>query len=174
MTIILIGRCCRITLDIQKLTNLKEKTSLFEWVWTDTLTEINYIIEKLINNEPITIIRKDSNDYFENTNIKTSHYVDTDYKSIVDRRSQRFINDIINNKKLLFIRDDVIGTIKYDEIHQFSLLIKRINPELNFKILLLSEKNNYSEIIYDNLYHKIYDPTLYNEYINLFFSTREK
>lgn len=39
--IILLGRCCRVTFDMIHL-NLKEKTSLFEWVWSNTLNEITY------------------------------------------------------------------------------------------------------------------------------------
>ena len=50
--IIAIGRCCRVSTDMINM-NLKCETSLFEWVWSNTLTEINTIIQKLINNQPI-------------------------------------------------------------------------------------------------------------------------
>ena len=91
---------------------LKGKTSLFEWVWSDTLDEINIIIQKLINNEPIIIKRIDNNnDYIDGTNIKTSHYIDKNYSEIVSRRSKRFLNDIMCNE-ILFIRDDNMDTIK--------------------------------------------------------------
>jgi hypothetical protein len=163
--LIILGRCCRISFDMIKL-NLKTKTSLFEWVWTDTLTEINTIIEKLIHNTPLTILRHGGNDYFADTNIKTAHYQTQDYNAIVDRRSKRFMNDIRKNKEVLFIRDDVLGTIKKKEIEKFYSLIKTINPELDFKFLLVSEINQYKEIIYQNLHHKIYNPTYYKTYIN--------
>ena len=163
--IILIGRCCRVSLDMINI-NLKTETSLFEWVWSDTLNEINIIIQKLINNEPILINRINDNDYIVDTNIVTSHYINTDYKEIVLRRSNRFMNDIINNKNILFIRDDVLSTIKYEEIEHFYSLIKIINPELSFKMLLLSHKDCFNEIIYPNLHHKIYDKSLYKTYIN--------
>ena len=163
--IILIGRCCRVSYDIIDM-NLKSETSLFEWVWTDTFNEINIIIQKLINHEPIIINRIGNDDYMENTNIKTCHYLTKDYKEIVIRRSKRFINDIINNTELLFIRDDVLDTIKYEEICHFYSLIKTINPKLSFKMLLLSSADNFQEIIHPNLYHKIYDKSLYETYIN--------
>ena len=162
--IILIGRCCRISFDTIDI-NLKTETSLFEWVWTDTLDEINTIIKKLINNEPILINRINGNDVMVDTNIKTCHYLDKNYEEIVIRRSKRFINDIINNKDILFIRDDVLGTIKYEEIHDFYSLIKTINPVSSCKMLLLSNSNNFNEIIYTNLYHKIYEKSLYKTYI---------
>lgn len=163
--IILIGRCCRVSFDTIDI-NLKTETSLFEWVWSNTLNEINIIIKKLINNEPILINRIDGNDVMADTNIITSHYLNKNYEEIVIRRSKRFMNDIINNKDILFIRDDVLGTIQYEEIHNFYSLIKTINPSLFFKMLLLSDSNNFNEIIYPNLYHKIYDKSLYKTYIN--------
>lgn len=82
MKVIPIGRCCRVTTDIIRL-NLKSETSLFEWSWSDTLHEINFVIQKLINNEPITTIRGGGNDYIEGTNIKTAHYQNKDYNEIV-------------------------------------------------------------------------------------------
>ena len=160
VNIILIGRCCRISFDIIDI-NLKKESSLFEWVWTDTLDEINFIINKIIKKEQILIIRNNGNDYLQGTNIKTSHYINKDYNEIVIRRSQRFINDLLNKKEILFIRDDVLGTIKYEEIEQFFDLIKKINPKLSFKMLLLSEKEKYKEIIYPNLHHKTYNKSLY-------------
>ena len=164
--IILLGKCCRISNDIIDI-NLKTETSLFEWVWTDTLTEINTIIQRLINDEPIIINRIDGNDYMDGTNIKTCHYLNKNYTEIVIRRSKRFMNNIINNNNdILFIRDDMLGTIKYDEIEQFYSLIKTINPALSCKMLLLSSGNNFTEIIYPNLHHKIYDKPLYKIYIN--------
>lgn len=163
--IILIGRCCRITSDMIDI-KLKTETSLFEWVWTNTLNEINIIIQKLISNEPILINRVDHDDFMTGTNIKTNHYIDKNYKEIVVRRGKRFMNDMISNTDILFIRDDLLGTIKREEIIKFYSLIKTINPLLSFKMLLLSNSNNFSEIVYPNLYHKIYNKSLYNKYIN--------
>jgi hypothetical protein len=163
--IILIGRCCRVSFDTIDV-NLKTETSLFEWVWSDTLNEINIIINKLINNEPILINRIDGNDVMADTNIITSHYLNKNYHEIVIRRSKRFMNDIISNKDILFIRDDKLSTIKYEEITTFCSLIKNINPSLSFKILLLSNSDNFNEIIHPNIYHKIYDKSLYKTYIN--------
>ena len=46
---ILLGRCCRISLDMINL-NLKDDTSLFEYTWTNTMTEINTCRKKLSGN----------------------------------------------------------------------------------------------------------------------------
>lgn len=163
--IILIGRCCRVSFDAIDM-NLKTETSLFEWVWSDTLNEINIIINKLINDEPILINRIDGNDVMADTNIITSHYLNKNYQEIVMRRSKRFMNDIISNKEILFVRDDKLSTIKYEEITKFCSLIKMINPSLSFKILLLSNSDNFNEMIHPNLCHKIYDKSSYKTYMN--------
>lgn len=153
--------------------NLKSETSLFEWTWSDYLYEINIIIQKLINNEPIHIQRIDNNDYMEGTTIKTSHYLNRDYNEIVIRRSKRFLDDIKNNKEILFIRDDLKGTINLQEIQTFYSLIHTINPQLSFKFLLLSERDRYNEIQYPNLHHKIYDIDMYKSYIDSCYNTFE-
>jgi hypothetical protein len=167
--IILLGRCCRVVFDMIKL-NFKEKSSLFDWVWSNTLGEINIIIEKLLNNTPIKTIRHGGNDYLVDTNIVTSHYINKDYNEIVSRRSKRFINDILQNSKILFIRDDVLETIKYEEIEYFYALIQKINPNLCFKLLLLSQETKFNKIIYTNLYHNIYNASLYKKYIEECFN----
>jgi hypothetical protein len=163
--IILLGKCCRISLDITAI-NLKTETSLFEWVRSDKLSDINIIIEKLINNKPILIKRINGNDYMEDTNIHTCHYLNKNYNEIISRRSKRFINDITNNKDILFIRDDASITIQYEEIEHFYSLIQTINPTLSFKMLLLSDKDKFNNIIYPNLHNKIYDKSLLKSYIN--------
>jgi hypothetical protein len=167
--IILLGRCCRVTFDMINI-GLKGKTSLFEWVWSNTLTEINTILEKLINHIDIEILRDGYNDRLVDTNIITEHYINKDYKAIVDRRAARFLNDLRTDSEILFIRDDVLGTIQYDEIDKFSNLIKQINPNLEFKLLLLSDQQHYIALDYPNLYHRIYNPSMYKTYIDECFT----
>lgn len=77
-----------------------------------------------------------------------------------------FLNDIRTNSEILFIRDDVQGTIQYDEIDKFYKIIKTINPDLCFKLLLLSEEQHYEPIDYQNVYHRIYNTSLYKTYID--------
>jgi len=166
--IIILGRCCRIThdtIDIQ----LKTETSLFEWVWSDTLTEINYIIQRLIDDKPIIINRIDGNDYMDGTSIRTSHYVNKDYAEIVKRRARRFMDDITGGPDLLFVRHDALTTITANEIEQFCRLIQTINPFLSYKILLLSN----TEIIHPNVCHRLYNKPLYKTYINECFAVED-
>jgi hypothetical protein len=76
------------------------------------------------------------------------------------------MDDIKQNKRVLFIRDDLLGTIQIPEIEEFITLIKTINPNLEFKILLLSKESEFSEINVEQVSHKIYDPNKYMEYIS--------
>ena len=121
---------------------------------------------KIINNIPIQSIRRDGNDYLVDTNIVSSHYLSKDHSKIINRRAIRFVNDIQTNNEILFIRDDCTNTIYQEEIILFYSLIKHINPTLVFKFLLLSEQNHFKHIYYENLYHNIYNSSLYEEYIN--------
>ena len=71
--VIIMGRCCRISFDFQKKNLRNSETSLFEWVWTDTLGEINFVLQKIVNNEEIKLVRPKLNptdcDQIEGTNI---------------------------------------------------------------------------------------------------------
>lgn len=161
--IIPMGRDCRITFQLR---HLWTETSLFEWVWTDTLSDINIIIKKLKNNEIIKITRMNANDYMDDTNIKTKHYTHVNYEEIVERRGKRLMDDIRKSESLLFIRDDVLGNIKKEEISEFFDLIKEINPNLKFKMLLFSREDKYNEITFPNVHHKAYSGAMHYTYIH--------
>lgn len=175
--LIAIGRCCRISQDMIRL-NLKEETSLFEWNVTDYLSEINVVLKKMVDGVPLEIVRFDGNDWIKDTKIRTAHYLKNNYKEIVDRRAKRFINDIKTNKEVLFIRDDGIGSITKEEIDEFVILIKKINSNLDFKILVTAEQRFFKDEIarFSNphLSYKLYQPYLYKEYIKELFPLDEK
>ena len=163
--IIIIGRCCRISFDFIRSNLKKQATSLFEWTWTDTLTEINYVLNRLLFDLPIHIIRIDNDDVFEGTNIKTSHYIDRNYQEIVDRRAMRLKNTLRNSNQILFVRDDLLNTIQLDEIQEFFSIIHCFNPKLECKLLLLSNDKNFTPIKFPGLYHYPYDQSRYESYI---------
>jgi hypothetical protein len=170
-TLIIMGRCCRISFDIKKL-GYSYPTSMFEWTWTDTFAEVNYVIEKVINKEPLTIFRNYyGQDNIEGTHIVTSHYLNRNYKEILDRRANRFIEDVKSNKKIVFIRDDVKDTITIEEIIKFKELINRINPECNYRILLISEQSSSKIIIDEKVIQEKYNVSNYKDYINKCFPT---
>lgn len=164
--LIILGRCCRVTCDMIKL-GYKKESSMFEWLWTDNLSDINFIIAKLINTEPLYVFRNQHNqDQITGTSIISSHYTNSDYFQILERRSKRFINDLSSNDPILFIRDDVMSTITLSDLESFKELINRINPLLDYKILLLSDSKYYSPLVCTNVIHKIYDVNRYEEYID--------
>ena len=88
MKIILLGRCCRISFDFIRL-GLKQESSLFEWTWSNTMTEINYVLRKLLNCEEVYIVRRGENDFIEGTEIVTSHYINKNYQEIFRTRLHR-------------------------------------------------------------------------------------
>ena len=158
---ILLGLCCRISWNIQKL-NIEKETGLFEWMRSEKFSDINQIIKKVVNNENVEITQREqeqfvNNDFLANTDIRTMHYTDR-LDEIFKRRSQRFLNYIKSDKMILFIREDHPGilTTKQD-IEEFKNYITFVNPECKYKILLLSPESDYNQIISENLLHKIYN-----------------
>jgi len=138
--IITMGRCCRIVRKMIEL-NVKKESNLFDWTWTDKLSEINYILNKINNNETIKMHRKEKQHIIDNTTIVTGHYPNDDYKKIFERRVGRFLRDINKYKKILFIRDDVLNTVNDNEITEFYNIIKTMSSNLQFKVLLLTNNS---------------------------------
>lgn len=171
--IIVLGRCCRITRALINI-HIKGKTSLFEWCISDDFDDINKIIEKIINNENIDIVRKEGFDYLSNTNIKTCHYLSKDYSSILLRRSQRFIENIKNNKNLLFIRDNGNRNLTVDQLKYFYNLIHKINPNLLFKFVSLTNEIKYDNVYYSNYFHYIYKEDQLKKYIRNCFKVQSR
>jgi len=83
-------------------------------------------------------------------------------KLITIGRCCRISLGICSEQNILFVRDDVMNTISLTDLNDFIALIKRINPQLTFKILLLSER----DIDCDYVIHRIYDPAKLDDYIN--------
>lgn len=164
MKIILLGRCCRISFDFIRL-GLKQESSLFEWTWSNTMTEINYVLRKLLNCEEVCIVRRGENDFIEGTEIVTSHYINKNYQEIFNRRALRFIKDVKSENEILFVRDDFMTTIQREELVTFCELIRGFNPDAEFKMLLLSGLIN-EPIDVPRIFHQVYNPAKFIEYIN--------
>ena len=139
MNIILLGRCCRISFDFEKI-GLKQQSSFIEWTDSTYFSDVNIILQTYIRTGNIDIIRnKDGNDYLGVTRIRTSHYLDTDYKSIFNRRIMRFIEQVKKSEEILFVRDDPLNTITSDEINEFKNIIFMLNPNCKYNILVVSK-----------------------------------
>jgi hypothetical protein len=105
------------------------------------------------------------------TAIRTSHYANKDYQSIVNRRAHRFVYQIKHETDILFLRDDTIGSITLEEIDRFMWLINEMNPALNFKLLLISQPEHYRPIYHKKLVHRVYNVAAYPTYLNECFPT---
>lgn len=139
MIIILLGEGCNISWNMQKI-NLKGKSSIFEWFLSVSFQDVNYIIDKILNDIPIEIIQRNNERdiYLDTTEIRSAHYSLTNFPDRLQRRVERFKNDILSNEQILFIREEhnAYKTTESD-IHAFKNLILSFNPNCNFKLLLL-------------------------------------
>ena len=171
--LVLLGKCCRITNTIIEL-KLNEKTSLFECYASENFKDILTILDKVVNNVPVEITtgHYQDNDYLANTEIRTTHYPGTSFETF-KRRSDRFIEELklstMNNKKImLFIReDDSVDTTKED-LQLFDSLIKKVNPECDYRFLLTSS-SNVPKIQLEKVLHENYakEKEKYLEYIQI-------
>jgi len=171
MHIIPLGQCCAITCLLQNL-KLKKETSLFEWFVSTSLKSITEVVKKMGNNEEINIFQKNYQVAILDDSIYSGHYSIIEYKDIFQRRSKRFLETIKDGSEILFIRFERIG-IKIDEcnintITNFLETIKKINPIISCKFLLLQEVNNINEfipLIHENIVIKPIDKSISDTYV---------
>jgi hypothetical protein len=174
MKIIALGMCCRVSWMLQSL-NLKGEDSMFEWVRSVNFEDILKIIRKVSNNESIEITERSSlpgNVFLDDTEIFTSHYNKENLPEIFKRRSQRFIDYIKSSDKILFIREDHYDyPTNNNQIIELKDIIETINPNCNYKILLLSARENdiSNKIDLEKVNHVLHtqDKDKYLEFINL-------
>ena len=128
----------------QRLKGVKQESSLFEWIWSNTMTEINYVLRKLLNNEQVCVVRRGENDFIEGTEIVTSHYINKNYQEIFNRRASRFIKDVKSDNQILFVRDDFMTTIQREELVTFCELVRGFNPDAEFTPFYISNADSLS------------------------------
>lgn len=157
MIIILLGEGCNISWNMQKI-NLKGKSSVFEWFLSVSFKDINYIIDKILNDIPITINKRigERDIYLDTTEIRSSHYNLDNFPEILTRRVARFKDDILSGEPILFIREEHNAYKTTDgDINTFKNLIHKFNPDCNFRLLLLMPfEVRWEPLQIENVYHK--------------------
>ncbi len=160
--IILVGEGCQVSWDLEKL-KLKGPTSLFEWFLSVKFSDINNIVKKITNDEEILITDgMYGNIFLDTTEIRSSHYTKENFKEILLRRKNRFVEQIKSGKKILFIRKEhaYYDTTESDMI-EFKNLIEKINPRCDYKFLLMMPLGKTRDPLnIERLYHKIDENSL--------------
>ena len=168
--IILLGRCCKIVLAMERL-RFKNKSGLFDWVESGNFEDILYCVDKVSKKEELIVTYErpgfPKNVFIDGTDIKSSHYTYEEYKEILKRRSERFIETINSSNPILFIREDLTHFTTKKQLIHFKELISKINPNCNYNFLLLSPSEKYSKIEEDKVFCEINDESKYEEYINI-------
>jgi hypothetical protein len=158
MIIILLGEGCNISWNMQKI-NLKGKSSVFEWFLSVSFKDINFIIDKIINDIPIRITKRiefERDIFLDTTEIRSAHYNLDNFPDRLNRRVARFKDDILSNEPILFIREEH-GSYKTTEsdINTFKSLITKFNPNCNFRLLLLMPfEVRWDPLQIKDVYHK--------------------
>lgn len=158
MIIILLGEGCNISWGLQKI-NLRGPTCIFEWFLSVSFKDINIIVEKILNNKPIEITKRPDMErdiYLDITEIRSAHYDLNNFPERLQRRIERFKEQILLNEPILFIREEHNGYITTeDDISNFKQLIETFNPKCNYKILLIMPLEIRRDALQiENVYHK--------------------
>lgn len=160
--IILLGEGCQISWDFDKL-QIEKTRSIFEWFLSVKFTDILYIINKLISGDELCVTRQDiyrGNLFMDKTDIRTTHYIESKLVDVLQRRGSRFIDQVKSDEPILFVRYEhsEYSTSK-DDIFEFDKLIKMINPDCRYNLLLFAShgKTNLLEDLPGNAYHVLYN-----------------
>ena len=170
MIIILLGEGCQISWDVEKL-KLDKNRSIFEWFLSVKFPDILHIIKKLSCDEELEITTQEKykdNLFMDNTDIRSTHYSHTNLKEILKRRGKRFIDDVKSNEKILFIRyEHCEYATTENDIKEFDTLIKNINPECNYNLLIFANVNKTNLLNYNLKDNLPYRHVLYNNKIEI-------
>jgi hypothetical protein len=167
--IILLGTNCKIVFAMENL-RMKFKSGLFDWFDSSNFDDILYCIKKLSKGQELDIIYDKpgfpGNVFIDITDIRSSHYKYEEYKNILKRRSNRFLESIRSSNPILFIREDLFNFTTEEQLIIFKELIYKINPDCNYKFLLLSLSEKYVKIDEDKVFCYINEEYKYENYIN--------
>lgn len=174
MEIIPLGGTCSIAYQLKKF-NLRNCSFPFDWVRINNFSNIAYLLEnnfdkffldyKLIEFSKNFKVNNMNGSYIYKSNFcKFYHDFDSKindknfllFKKKYLRRINRLYEKIKNSKKILFIREE-IGNLSESKIKKFLEIIYTFNPELEFKLKVITinkklEKINLPnvEIIFSN------------------------
>lgn len=151
MKIVVLGMCCRVSNTLKAL-NMKAESSLFEWMRSEKFSDIVKITRKVVRGEAVPITKRSgfTDDFLDDTDIRTIHYLGT-LEAVFERRAQRLL-DHIKTDQILFIREDNSNVTERD-LSKFIDYILSVNPNCDFKFLLFSEKDEFIPIRLDRVFH---------------------
>lgn len=157
MIIILLGEGCNISWNMQKI-NLKGSSSIFEWFLSVSFKDVNFIINKILNEIPIEITKRpnERDIYLDTTEIRSAHYDLNNFPDRLKRRIERFKENILSNEHILFIREENSGyKTTESDINNFKSLIRNFNPKCKYRLLLLMPfEVRWDPLQIEEVYHK--------------------
>lgn len=138
-----LGLHCNISFLSQDI-HMKYETGLFEWLQSNNLQSITNIVDHIKNTIDANIIQGyDGHVHILNNDVFSFHYNLEEYKTIFERRANRFIDKIKTSSELIFVRiNPRDNSTTEEEINNFCQVIHLINPTPNIKFLLINTVDN--------------------------------
>lgn len=170
--LISLGYHCGTTL-LNVSLHIKKETGVFEYFESRKLQYITDVINTLTNDPNQNVIcGSDKNIYLLDTNFLSAHYNIDEYKTIFQRRYNRFLEIINREENIYFVRINPTGkNTSKNELELFIESIRKLNPHSKIIFLLIDTIHDDSDISYitmniDNVlfYHKyFYDKDVGND-----------
>lgn len=163
--LISLGYHCNITFLNSQL-KIKKETCVFEYFESRKLQYITDIINTLTNNPNQNVIfGVDYNVFLLNSNFYSCHYKLYEYEIIFPRRYKRFMDILINEENIYFVRCNTLNqyTTK-NEIELFIESIRRINPYIKITFLIIDVIDSINELDINNININIDNVIFHHKY----------
>jgi len=165
MKFISLGSSCSIAENLRQL-NLRDQALPFDWIKVNNFKNINLMIQdnfnKLWNSNYFNLVKTSSKffylqgnlkkvyidmDIYQNTKYNATFYHDFPsnsnnlYENFIEKyqkRVSRFLNILQESNSIIFIREQINPKqICIDDLLEFYQLIHKINPNLEFKLVII-------------------------------------
>jgi len=156
--LVILGGSCQASWDMQAIGLKRGAHSPFEWHFTPSMSDVLFVMDLASRNEPLPTCRMadNANDTVAGTQITTSHYINQNYAELLARRVARLLEIIRGDEPLVFYRHDWYNNITRAQADTFAKIIRQINPDCQFKMLVASTPEPWLTDI-DWLMHRKYD-----------------
>lgn len=165
-----LGTTCSIAFNL-RLLNIRLKAYPFDWIRIQNLNNLTKIINNSFNDflnydtfqfvnesDKFEVNGKMNSYIYKNNYCKFYHEFDKEldrvmfnkFKEKYKRRVNRFMEVLKSNNQITFIREE-IGKVKESKIINFINTIKLINPNIDFKLVIITNDELTQNINIDNV-----------------------
>ena len=160
VTVISLGESDSMSDELTRI-GLKEPHSLFEGVVSGEFKDVLTILKMVAENQDVPVTRRNEfpgNNFLADTEIRTCLYENTDFYGIVKNRIAQLKADMMKSARVIFVREDTPDTITTADVDTFIGLVKQINSQCTFKLVVFSRSDDHIDVVDDRIVHTRFNP----------------